>query len=53
MNKNRIWRELQIDLAGQSTRGRLITAENSGHDLRYTQPQPERVLQSILAVLAD
>lgn len=51
MNKNRIWRELQIDLAGQSTRGRLITAENSGHDLLYTRP--ERVLQSILAVLAN
>jgi pimeloyl-ACP methyl ester carboxylesterase len=46
----RLWRELQEDLAAQSSRGSLIVAEQSGHNIPYQQP--ELVLEAMLGVLA-
>jgi pimeloyl-ACP methyl ester carboxylesterase len=34
----RIWRELQAELAGRSSRGRLVVAERSGHYIQLEQP---------------
>jgi pimeloyl-ACP methyl ester carboxylesterase len=34
-----VWQELQAELAGLSSRGRLVVAENSGHYLQLEQPQ--------------
>jgi pimeloyl-ACP methyl ester carboxylesterase len=37
--QQRVWLELQHDLAAQSSRGELIVAEHSGHNLPYQQPE--------------
>jgi pimeloyl-ACP methyl ester carboxylesterase len=47
----RLWRELQQDLAAQSSRGQLIVAEQSGHNIPYQQP--ELVLAALTRVLAS
>jgi hypothetical protein len=46
----RLWLDLQQDLVGQSSRGQLIVAEQSGHNIPYQQP--ELVLAAITRVLA-
>lgn len=49
--KNDIWRDLQLDLAGISTNGKNVTAENSGHHIHADEP--ELVISSIEAMLDD
>ncbi|MBP6869280.1 alpha/beta hydrolase [Candidatus Babeliales bacterium] len=36
--QNRVWPELQADLATKSSRGKLIVAENSSHMINYDRP---------------
>jgi pimeloyl-ACP methyl ester carboxylesterase len=43
-------RKLQPQVAKQSTKGKLVIAENSGHDV--PMDEPELVTQAILEVLA-
>jgi pimeloyl-ACP methyl ester carboxylesterase len=33
-----VWLELQRDLAGRSSQGRLVIAEKSGHYVHYEEP---------------
>lgn len=47
--RERIWRELQKDLAERSTHGELRVAEKSSHDIHLQQP--ELVIQAIRDVL--
>jgi pimeloyl-ACP methyl ester carboxylesterase len=47
--QQRRWHDLQSDLAGQSTRGQLIVAEDSGHNIPYQQP--ELVVAALIRVL--
>jgi pimeloyl-ACP methyl ester carboxylesterase len=48
--QQQVWLELQQDLTQQSSKGQLIVAERSGHNIPYTQPElvvaaVEQVLQ--------
>jgi hypothetical protein len=45
----RVWRELQQDLAKRSPKGRLQVAEESGHFIQTAQP--ELVIQAIRDVI--
>jgi pimeloyl-ACP methyl ester carboxylesterase len=45
-----LWQELQAQLAGLSSRGRLVVAEGSGHYLQLEQP--ELVIDAISEVVA-
>jgi pimeloyl-ACP methyl ester carboxylesterase len=45
------WHMLQSDLAAQSSRGRLVVAEQSGHNIPYQQP--ELILGALLDVLVQ
>ena len=47
--RERIWRELQEDLAKRSTHGEFRVAEQSSHDIHLQQP--ELVIQAIHDVL--
>ena len=47
--RERIWRELQMDLAKRSTHGEFRVAEQSSHDIHLQQP--ELVIQAIRDVL--
>ena len=49
--RERIWRDLQQDLAKRSTRGELRVAENSAHNIHLDQP--EVVIQAIRDLLKD
>ena len=49
VGRERIWRELQEDLAKRSTHGRLRVAEQSEHNIHLDQP--ELVIQAIRDVL--
>ena len=49
IGRERIWRELQEDLAKRSTHGELRVAEQSEHDIHLEQP--ELVIQAIRDVL--
>ncbi len=49
IGRERIWRELQEDLAKRSTRGEFRVAEESSHDIHLQQP--ELVIQAIRDVL--
>jgi pimeloyl-ACP methyl ester carboxylesterase len=44
------WLALQSDLAAQSTQGRLVVAEHSGHNIPYQQP--ELVTAAIFSLLS-
>ena len=46
-----VWHAMQLDLAGRSPGGRLITATNSGHYIQ--KMEPELVIQSIREVLSE
>jgi pimeloyl-ACP methyl ester carboxylesterase len=45
-----LWLELQRDLAGRSSQGRLVVAEKSGHYVHYEEPG--LVIQAIRDVVA-
>jgi pimeloyl-ACP methyl ester carboxylesterase len=45
-----LWQELQAELAGLSSRGRLVVAEGSGHYIQLEQP--ELVIDAISEVVA-
>jgi pimeloyl-ACP methyl ester carboxylesterase len=45
-----IWLELQGELAAQSSRGKLVVAQESGHNIEFEQP--ELVIAAIREVLA-
>jgi len=48
--QQRRWAGLQTDLAGQSTQGQLIVAEESGHYIPYQQPGlVQMVIRDLLA----
>ena len=47
----RAWRRGHEELAALSSRGRLVVAENSGHDIQYDEP--DLVLAAIREVLAE
>jgi hypothetical protein len=49
IGRERIWRELQEDLAKRSTHGEFRVAEQSAHDIQVDQP--ELVIQAIRDVL--
>jgi hypothetical protein len=49
VGRERIWRELQIDLAKRSTHGEFRVAEQSEHNIHLDQP--ELVIQAIRDVL--
>lgn len=49
IGRERIWRELQEDLAKRSTHGEFRVAEQSSHNIHLEQP--ELVIQAILDVL--
>lgn len=46
-----LWRDLHRDLATRFTGGRLVIAENSGHDVHMDEPK--LVTDAIRYVLAD
>jgi pimeloyl-ACP methyl ester carboxylesterase len=45
----RAWEELQAEIASLSTRGRLVVAEKSGHNIIYDEP--EIIVQAVLEIL--
>lgn len=48
---DRAWRELQADLAGRSSAGKHVIAENSGHYIQFDEPG--LVIDSIRQVVSD
>jgi hypothetical protein len=47
----KLWLDLQIDLASQSSTGRLVLAERAGH--RISEMRPDLVIQAIKDVVTE
>jgi pimeloyl-ACP methyl ester carboxylesterase len=45
------WVAIQEELAGQSSRGRVVVAEGAGHDVHHDRP--DLVAERVLAVVEE